>query len=129
MNFIAELRRRNVFRMAGLYLVGAWLITQVAGIILPMFGAPDWMARKGSGVMSRRKGISHARLNFRLRTPKRASRLKDCCVCWASSTTAPSGWTARCWLTNTARRICAAKTRTETSFVNGAEPLKHALAR
>ena len=45
MNFIAELKRRNVIRMAGLYLVGAWLITQVAGTVLPMFGAPGWIAR------------------------------------------------------------------------------------
>jgi TolB-like protein/Tfp pilus assembly protein PilF len=44
-SFLAELRRRNVFRMAGLYLVGAWLIVQVAGTVLPMFGAPDWVAR------------------------------------------------------------------------------------
>lgn len=45
MNFIAELKRRNVIRMAGLYLVGAWLVTQVAGTVLPMFGAPVWVAR------------------------------------------------------------------------------------
>ena len=45
MNLLAELKRRNVIRMAGLYLVGAWLITQVAGTVLPMFGAPDWIAR------------------------------------------------------------------------------------
>jgi len=45
MSFVAELKRRNVLRMAGLYLVGAWLITQVAGTVLPMFGAPDWMPR------------------------------------------------------------------------------------
>jgi adenylate cyclase len=45
MSFLAELRRRNVIRMAGLYLVGAWLIVQVAGTILPMFDAPDWVAR------------------------------------------------------------------------------------
>ncbi len=45
MNFITELKRRNVIRMAGLYLVGAWLITQVAGTVLPMFGAPGWIAR------------------------------------------------------------------------------------
>src|SRR5213082_1726291 len=44
-NFFAELKRRNVVRMAGLYLVGAWLIVQVAGTILPMFGAPDWLPR------------------------------------------------------------------------------------
>lgn len=43
-SFFAELLRRNVIRMAGLYLVGAWLITQVAGTVLPMFDAPAWMA-------------------------------------------------------------------------------------
>ena len=31
-----ELRRRNVIRMAGLYLVGSWLITQIAGTLLPV---------------------------------------------------------------------------------------------
>src|ERR1041384_2637630 len=44
-NFFAELKRRNVIRMAGLYLVGAWLLTQVASTILPMFGAPEWLPR------------------------------------------------------------------------------------
>jgi TolB-like protein/Flp pilus assembly protein TadD len=44
-NFFAELKRRNVIRLAGLYLVGAWLIVQVAGTVLPMFGAPDWLPR------------------------------------------------------------------------------------
>jgi TolB-like protein/Tfp pilus assembly protein PilF len=34
-----------VVRMAGLYLVGAWLLTQVASTVLPMFGAPDWLPR------------------------------------------------------------------------------------
>ncbi len=43
--FLAELKRRNVIRMAGLYLVGAWLLTQVAGTVLPMFGAPGWVPR------------------------------------------------------------------------------------
>ena len=28
-NFFAELKRRNVIRFAGLYLVGAWLLTQI----------------------------------------------------------------------------------------------------
>jgi adenylate cyclase len=44
-NFFAELKRRNVVRMAGLYLVGAWLLVQVASTVLPMFGAPDWLPR------------------------------------------------------------------------------------
>jgi serine/threonine-protein kinase len=43
--FFFELKRRNVIRFAGLYLVGAWLIVQVASTVLPMFGAPDWLPR------------------------------------------------------------------------------------
>ena len=45
MNFFAELKRRNVIRMAGLYLVGAWLLTQVSSTVLPMFDAPAWLPR------------------------------------------------------------------------------------
>src|ERR1700682_3197810 len=44
-NFFAELKRRNVIRFAGLYLVAAWLFTQIASTVLPMFGAPDWLPR------------------------------------------------------------------------------------
>ena len=45
MSFIAELQRRNVIRMAGLYLVGAWLLTQVASTLFPVFEVPDWALR------------------------------------------------------------------------------------
>ncbi len=45
MTLIAELRRRNVIRMAGLYLVGAWLITQVASTVFPAFELPAWALR------------------------------------------------------------------------------------
>jgi TolB-like protein len=45
MQLLDELRRRNVLRMAGLYLVGAWLITQVASTLLPLFDAPTWVTR------------------------------------------------------------------------------------
>jgi TolB-like protein/tetratricopeptide (TPR) repeat protein len=41
----AELKRRNVLRMAGLYLIGSWLITQVAATLLPAFEAPAWTLR------------------------------------------------------------------------------------
>ncbi|MET0232022.1 MAG: hypothetical protein ABW186_13900 [Rhodanobacteraceae bacterium] len=44
-SFLAELKRRNVLRVAGVYLVAAWLVTQVAGTVLPMFDAPPWAAR------------------------------------------------------------------------------------
>ena len=41
----AELKRRNVIRMAGLYLIGAWLLTQVASTLLPTFDVPSWALR------------------------------------------------------------------------------------
>ncbi|HJT82711.1 MAG TPA: hypothetical protein VJ719_16055, partial [Chthoniobacterales bacterium] len=44
-SFFTELKRRNVIRAAGLYLVAAWLVVQVASTVLPMFGAPDWLPR------------------------------------------------------------------------------------
>ena len=37
MRLLAELKRRNVIRVAGLYLVAAWLVVQVAGTLLPAF--------------------------------------------------------------------------------------------
>ena len=37
MSFFDELKRRNVLRIAAAYLVGAWLIIQVANEILPLF--------------------------------------------------------------------------------------------
>jgi TolB-like protein/Tfp pilus assembly protein PilF len=44
-NLFAELRRRNVFRMGGLYLVAAWLAIQVSGTVLPLLDAPAWLPR------------------------------------------------------------------------------------
>lgn len=45
MNIFAELKRRNVIRVAGFYLVAAWLIVQVAETVLPIFGVPEWVLR------------------------------------------------------------------------------------
>ena len=45
MGLLAELQRRNVIRMAGLYLVGAWLLVQVATSLFPAFGVPGWAIR------------------------------------------------------------------------------------
>ena len=42
---IGELRRRNVFRTAVAYLVAAWLLMQIADILLGAFGAADWLLR------------------------------------------------------------------------------------
>ncbi len=45
MSLVAELRRRNVFRVAAAYLVVGWLLTEVLTTILPTLGAPEWAAR------------------------------------------------------------------------------------
>lgn len=45
MSFITELRRRNVFRVAIAYLAGAWLLSEVAATLFPLFGFSDTPAR------------------------------------------------------------------------------------
>ena len=44
-SFFSELKRRNVIRVAGLYLVGAWLLIQIASTMLPAFDVPAWALR------------------------------------------------------------------------------------
>lgn len=43
--FLAERKRRNAIHMAGLYLIGAWLIVQVSSTMLPTFDMPSWELR------------------------------------------------------------------------------------
>jgi TolB-like protein/tetratricopeptide (TPR) repeat protein len=39
--FLKELRRRRVFRVAGLYVIGIWVLMQAANILFPAWGIPD----------------------------------------------------------------------------------------
>jgi len=43
MRLVSELRRRKVLRMAALYGVAAWLIVQVAGVLIDLAKLPDWI--------------------------------------------------------------------------------------
>src|SRR5256885_2070086 len=45
MNFFAELKRRNVYKVAITYAVVAWLLIQAASILLPTFEAPGWVMK------------------------------------------------------------------------------------
>ncbi len=45
MSLLEELKRRNVFRVAIAYIVLAWLMAQVAELLLQTFGAPDWVLK------------------------------------------------------------------------------------
>ena len=38
-----ELKRRNVFRVAVAYIVSAWLVLQVADVVINNIAAPDWV--------------------------------------------------------------------------------------
>ncbi|MFN2621213.1 MAG: tetratricopeptide repeat protein [Chthoniobacterales bacterium] len=44
-NFFAELKRRNVYKVAVAYAVVAWLVIQAASILLPTFEAPAWVMK------------------------------------------------------------------------------------
>ncbi|HUE41337.1 MAG TPA: hypothetical protein VMO75_05355, partial [Chthoniobacterales bacterium] len=44
-NFFAELKRRNVYKVAVAYAVVAWLLIQAASIFLPAFDAPSWVMK------------------------------------------------------------------------------------
>jgi TolB-like protein/Tfp pilus assembly protein PilF len=44
-NFFAELKRRNVYKVAVAYLVAAWLLIQIATQVFPFFEIPDWAVR------------------------------------------------------------------------------------
>jgi len=43
MSFFAELRRRNVFRVAAAYIIVGWLIMQAGEVLAPALHLPDWV--------------------------------------------------------------------------------------
>jgi len=44
-SFFAELKRRNVYKVAIAYAVVSWLLIQAASILLPTFEAPPWVMK------------------------------------------------------------------------------------
>jgi hypothetical protein len=44
-NFFAELKRRNVYKVAVAYAVIGWLLVQVATEVFPFFDIPNWAVR------------------------------------------------------------------------------------
>ncbi len=44
-NFLSELKRRNVYKVAVAYAGVAWLTIQAASIFLPAFDGPPWMMK------------------------------------------------------------------------------------
>jgi TolB-like protein/Tfp pilus assembly protein PilF len=44
-NFFAELKRRNVYKVAAAYAVVSWLLIQIATQVFPFFEVPNWAIR------------------------------------------------------------------------------------
>ena len=44
-SFFAELKRRNVYKVAVAYAVVGWLVIQVSSTVLPTFHAPEWVVQ------------------------------------------------------------------------------------
>ena len=44
-SFFAELKRRNVYKVAIAYAVVGWLLIQVATQVFPFFEIPNWAVR------------------------------------------------------------------------------------
>src|SRR5207248_4194777 len=44
-NFFAELRRRNVYKVAVAYIVAGWALAQGIAQVLPVFDTPNWLIR------------------------------------------------------------------------------------
>jgi len=51
LSLFQELKRRNVFRVTIGYVVLAWLMAQVADLLLETFGAPDWVMKSLLGLL------------------------------------------------------------------------------
>ena len=45
MSLIAELKRRKVFQVGAAYGIVAWLLVEVASVVLPTFKAPEWVVQ------------------------------------------------------------------------------------
>ncbi len=51
MSFFNELKRRNVFKVGVAYVIVAWLLAQVADLMLENFGAPAWVMKSFLGFL------------------------------------------------------------------------------
>jgi len=77
MSLYTELKRRNVFRMAVLYAVVAWLIMQVAEVLIDLARLPDWIGTTTLGLLALGFPIALILSWFYEMTPEGISLEKD----------------------------------------------------
>ena len=51
MSLISELRRRNIFRVAVLYVLAAWLLLQCIDVLVVALGSGGWIYRFAFGLL------------------------------------------------------------------------------
>lgn len=51
-SFLQELKRRHVVKVGVAYAAAAWLVLQLAGLVLPALGAPAWVFRALLGIVA-----------------------------------------------------------------------------
>ena len=68
--FLAELKRRNVYKVAVAYAVIAWLLIQAGSILFPTFDAPGFLFENLSALASTRPIPARVRLH---EEPRRVS--------------------------------------------------------
>ena len=77
MGLVSELRRRNVLRMAAVYLVAAWLVMQVAEVVIGLANLPQWIGPAILGLLAVGFPIALAFSWFYELTPEGLSLEKD----------------------------------------------------
>ena len=77
MGIFSELKRRNVPRMAALYAVTAWLIMQVAEVVIGLALLPEWLGRFVLGVLAVGFPLALALAWFYEVTPEGLKREED----------------------------------------------------
>ena len=69
-NFLAELKRRNIYRVGAVYAVVAWVLLQLVANVAPILDLPPWIARTVLLLLERipliRKHILHERSSVRI---------------------------------------------------------------
>jgi TolB-like protein/tetratricopeptide (TPR) repeat protein len=52
MSLFGELKRRNVFRVAAIYLASSWLVLQAADVLISLIGLPPWLGQLVVGMLA-----------------------------------------------------------------------------
>ena len=100
MSIIAELKRRNVFRMAGLYLVGTWLIVGVSSTVLPAFNVAHRMNRAIIAVLA--LALAYFGFDKFMLTPRReVARV----YAWGGEKDQAFAWLERCFPIHDSRLV------------------------